>query len=74
MKIRYRILASKIFEKGLKKKAVAESIGITPRALNNKLYGITPFTWGEVCKIQQIYFPDIIKDDLFATDEDKKTA
>lgn len=73
MAAKYTVLAIKIFERGLKKNAIAKSINITPRAFNNKLAGITPFTWEQACSIQEIYFPDISKDELFKTD-DQKTA
>ncbi|GEM_PF-994980 len=65
MPIKYRTLATKIFEKGLKKNAIAKKLNITPRALNNKIAGLTPFTWEQVCLIQEIYFPDVPKDVLF---------
>lgn len=65
MSVKYKNLATKIFERGLKKNAIAKKLNITPRALNNKIAGLTPFTWEQVCLIQEIYFPDLTKDELF---------
>nr|DAI04723.1 MAG TPA: hypothetical protein [Caudoviricetes sp.] len=39
--------------------------------MNNKLCGKSEFTWNEVCTIQAGFLPDISKDDLMATDEQK---
>ena len=72
MTIKYNTLATKIFEKGLKKNAIAKSLKITPRALNNKISGVTPFTWEQVCLIQRNFFPHISKEELFKTDNDNK--
>lgn len=69
MNIKYKILATKIFERGLKKSVIAHSLGITPRALNNKIYGLTPFTWEQACRIHQKFFPDVGKDILFKTED-----
>jgi len=71
LEIKYQLLATKIFEKGLKKKHVANTLGISPRALNNKIYGQAPFNWEEVCILQEKFFPDMSKDELFAATKAK---
>lgn len=56
--MRYSFLEAKIRERGIKKKAISVAIGVTPKALNNKLSGKSPFTWPEVQTIQKKFFPD----------------
>lgn len=63
-RVEYPVLAGKIAERGIKKKAIAERVGITPRALNMKLNGHSQFTWPEVVAMQTTFFPDISKEDL----------
>lgn len=41
----------------------------TMRALQNKLRGTSPLKWAEACTIHKLFFPDIEKDDLFATND-----
>lgn len=61
----YPVLVGEIAKRGLKKSSIAEEIGISYRALYNKLSGAVPFTWPETCAIQERFFPDMEKDDLF---------
>ena len=63
--VAYPTLAGEIAKRGLKKKDIAESIGICNRALSSKLSGRVPFTWPEVSAIRARFFPDIAPDDLF---------
>ena len=65
----YPTLEREIAGRGIKKKAIAESIGVCNRALNNKLSGRTPFTWPEVSTIKQKFFPDMTPEALFARTE-----
>lgn len=44
---------------------IANSIGISERTMRNKLNGVTDFTWGQACKIQKEFFPQLSKDYLF---------
>lgn len=67
MNTAYPALAKEIKKRGIKKCAISSTLRISDRALHNKLLGITNFTWPEVCKIQQVFFPDLDKDYLFAT-------
>lgn len=62
--IAYPILEGKIAEKGIAKKRVAETLGMTPHALRNKISGKTEFTWNEVVSLQKNFFPETTKDTL----------
>ena len=44
----YPTLEREIAGRGIKKKAIAESINVCNKSLNNKLSGRVPFTWPEV--------------------------
>lgn len=59
-------LAREIAGRNIKKKAIAESINVCAKTLNNKLCGRVPFTWPEVSKIRSQFFPDLASDVLFA--------
>lgn len=61
-------LAGEIARRGIKKKAIADALGICNRSLNNKLNGRVPFTWDEVKQMRGQFFPDMSPDDLFRTD------
>lgn len=62
----YSTLVGEIAKRGIKKKTIAESIGICGKSLNNKLSGKSPFTWPEVVIIRERFFPDMDTDILFA--------
>lgn len=62
----YPMLERELAGRGIKKKVVAESIGVTYRSLNNKLSGRVPFTWPEVSTIRSRFFPDMAPDVLFS--------
>lgn len=65
----YPNLAAEIAKRGIKKKAICESLGVTYRCLHNKMSGQSPITWEEACKIQSEFFPDIAKDILFESNK-----
>lgn len=44
---------------------VAEVLGITNTAVNNKMKGKTEWTLLEMCRIKQTFFPELTLDDLF---------
>ena len=71
MKVKYSVMASEIMKRGIRKTAIAKAISSSTKTLNNKLCGKSEFTWNEVCTIQAGFLPDISKDDLMATDEQK---
>lgn len=62
----YPNLAGEIAKRGIKKKKIAESIGVCDKAFNNKMSGRSPFTWPEVRTIRHQFFPDMDPDVLFA--------
>lgn len=64
--VAYPTLAGEIAKRGIKKKAIAQAIGVSGRALNNKMRGESAFTWPEVKVIRNSFFPDFTVDDLFA--------
>lgn len=72
--IGYIFLTGKIAERGIKKNAIATKLGISTKALSNKLSGRTEFTWGQTVRLQKTFFPDIDKDTLFATHNSKTSA
>ena len=63
--VTYPILIGEMAKRGIKKQSMANTLGISTRALYNKLSGKVPFTWPEVCVIQTQFFSDIDKDSLF---------
>ena len=66
-KAAYPILEGKIAEKGISKKEIAETLGITPRAFSKKLKGETSFSLREGLMIYKL-FSDIPIEKLFCTD------
>ena len=74
MKVVYPNLIGEIAKRGIKKSVIAAHIHISERSLYNKLSGIAPFTWDEICKINDCFFPDMDKNDLFYKNDDPKTA
>lgn len=72
--VRYPVLAEEIARRGIKKKALAESIGVCNKALNNKMNGRSPFTWPEVKTIRHQFFPDMDPNILFAEADDPRDS
>lgn len=71
----YPMLEREIAGRGIKKKIIAESIGVCNRSLNNKLTGRVPFTWPEVETIRSKFFPDMTPEILFSrADHDQDSA
>ena len=68
-------LAGEIAKRGIKKSAISSALGISGKALHNKMSGNTPFTWPEVCSINERFFPDKCKDELFTrVDKEQSTV
>lgn len=65
---KYNVLAGEIAKRGIKKTTIASATNMSNRALYNKILGVTPFTWPEVCEIQARFFPDMSKDELFSSE------
>lgn len=63
----YPVLVGEMAKRQIKKKDVAERIGVCYRTFDNKMNGRVAFTWPEVKKIRHEFFPDIQTDELFAT-------
>ena len=61
----YKKLRTAFFDRGIRMRVVADSIGVSTKALYNKIDGRSRFTWNEACIIQSRFFPDISKDELF---------
>lgn len=68
----YPVLIGEIAKRGIKKKTMAQSIGVCDKSLNNKLSGRVPFTWPEVKAIRLRFFPDMTPDELFLETDDHK--
>ena len=69
METKYRVLNGKITERGILRRDIAKSIGISSRAFRNKMTGVAPFTWDEVTLIRQKYFPDCSLEQLFTVEK-----
>lgn len=67
--IYYPALEREIAGRGIKKKTIAESIGVCSKSLNNKLSGRVPFTCPEVFTIKNRFFPDMTLEVLFSRSE-----
>lgn len=71
MRTAYPMLVGEIAKRGIKKRSIAKHIGISDRALYNKMSGAVSFTWDEVVAINSCFFPDLDKNALFARAEQK---
>lgn len=67
----YPNLVSEIAKRGIKKKTIAQCIGVCDKSLNNKLRGKVAFTWPEVRAIRHQFFPDMDPDELFSRAEEQ---
>lgn len=70
----YPTLIGEIAKRGIRKSVIAKRIGISDRALYNKLSGSASFTWDEVVKINSYFFPDFSPADLFARSDQQSSA
>lgn len=61
----FPILEAEISKSGIRKKDLANAIGLCPKALSNKLTGKTEFCLSEV-EIICSFFPDITPFELFS--------
>lgn len=64
-------LQAEIVRNGFVKRSIAESIGVSPRSLTNKLNGRTEFTRSEMITIREEYFPNASANYLFSFGEDQ---
>ena len=65
----YPTLEREIAGRGIKKKTIAECIGVCNKSLNNKLSGRVNFTLPEASAIKDQFFPDMQLEHLFARSE-----
>lgn len=70
--VTYPTLIGEMAKRQITKRALARSLGICDKALSNKLQGKAPFTWPEVQKINQCFFPDFDPATLFAKADTSK--
>ena len=61
---RYPVMEREIKRRGIQKQEIAGVLGLSVKALYNKMTGRTEFTWREVCTLQARFFPDMEKDEL----------
>ena len=66
MVIAYPTLTGEIAKRGIKKRAIAKHVGITERALYNKMSGEVSFTLDEAVAIRSCFFPDLDVTSLFS--------
>lgn len=67
----FPILEAAIFDRGIKKKVIAEKLNISAKALSNKLSGKSTFTWDEVVTLKCVFFPDIAPERLMSRNNGK---
>lgn len=65
----YPNLIGEMAKREITKKSVAKRLGISERALHNKLSGAVSFAWEEVMTIKICFFPDIDLQQLFTKAE-----
>ena len=70
----YPVLSGVIARRGIKKKDIASSIGVSGKALSNKLGGRSEFTWSQVETICEEFFPDMAPEELLARAVEQKGA
>lgn len=70
--VHFPTLSGEIAKRGIKKKAIADALGICNRSLSNKLSGRVSFTWDEVKEIRSRFFPDMSPDELFQEQDDAR--
>ncbi len=66
-KVRFPVIEGKIAAQGIVKKDIAAYLGISGRALSDKLHGTTDFWWSEVCALKEL-FPDVGIEELMRTE------
>ena len=68
-KIIYPNLFAEMKKRRIKRKQIAEAIGINYNSFYNQLTGGAPLLWREAQKIRNTFFPDMYYDYLFARKE-----
>ncbi len=62
----YRNLVGEMAKNKVTNKQVSLEIKVTTRAVRNKIYGVSDFTWKEAIKIKEKFFPELELTYLFA--------
>ena len=62
----FKNLRQALADKGMTMKAYAEFLGVTEKTLQNKINGVTEFTYDEVDRTARFLFPQYRIDYLFA--------
>ena len=60
--------------KSISIKKFAEFLEVSEKTAQNKLNGVTAFTYPEVCKIKEFLFPEYDLDYIFETNEEKRAV
>ncbi len=71
MSVVYPNMEAKIAMRGIRKKKIATTLGISERCLYNKLKGEAFFTYPEVEILQSVFFPDMTKEELMKRSEEE---
>lgn len=58
-------------DRNLEYQTMADALGITLRCFKNKLSGVSPISWPQVCLLQTVFFPGMTKEYLFAREKQK---
>lgn len=69
----FPILEAEMAKHGISRKAIAEKLSISERALGYKLNGETDFWWNEVLLIHNV-FPEVEPERLFSHEPDTMNA
>lgn len=65
METAYENLNNEILKRGIKKTAIAASVGISTNTLRNRIAGKQSFNLREACTIRDTFFPDQTLEYLF---------
>lgn len=65
----YCVLDEYARRSGVKKKDIAQLLGVSGKTLWNKLRGASDFTFGEAAKIKNRFFPDVPIEQLFERED-----
>lgn len=57
-----------MFANKISKKTMGEHLGITSKAVANKISGKSDFYWNEVLIIQNDFFPELSKNEIFKSE------
>lgn len=70
----FKNLLAEMARNSIKKKVIASALGISERALSNKINGSSEFFWKEVYSIKILFFPELTVEYLFEKVGEKGAA